>query len=79
MVVFALKTHYCCPKSCISVQGEIVLKFLCFPDLLKQNKVYQSLQMKGPGKTEIISKSNIQKIIAELFLELLEVSDQKTV
>lgn len=35
--------------------------------------------MKGPGKVEITSESNIQEIIVELFLGLLEVSDQKAV
>lgn len=35
--------------------------------------------MKGLSKVEIISKSNIQKSIVELFLELLEVSDQEDV
>lgn len=35
--------------------------------------------MKGPRKVENTSKSNIQEIIVELFLDLLEVSDQKAV
>jgi len=35
--------------------------------------------MKGLSKVEIISKSNIQKSVVELFLELLEVSDQEDV
>lgn len=35
--------------------------------------------MKGLRKVEIISESNVQKSVVELFLELLEVSDQEDV
>lgn len=59
--------------------SENTIAFLIFWSQSNVYKVYQCLQMKGLSKVEIISKSNIQKSVVELFLELLEVSDQEDV
>lgn len=79
VMMFALKTCYCCPESCISVLGEILLKFSLLFWSSETKYSIEGLQMKGPGKVEITSESDIQEIIVELFLGLLEVSDQKAV
>lgn len=59
--------------------SENAIAFLIFWSQSNVYKVYQCLQMKGLRKVEIISESNVQKSVVELFLELLEVSDQEDV
>lgn len=62
-MLFALKTCYCCPRSCISVLGEMVSKFsLLFLELLKENKVYQGLQMEGPKRQKLLVKVTHRKL-----------------